>query len=69
MPRLNGAEAASVLRRGMPHVPIVLFTIYADDFGEKLASAVGDVGLSKPEGMSKLGEHLKVLLKPDESRD
>jgi two-component system, chemotaxis family, chemotaxis protein CheY len=70
MPRLNGAEAASVLRRGMPHVPIVLFTMYADDFGEKLASAVGvDVVLSKPEGMSKLSEHLKVLLDPDEPRD
>jgi DNA-binding NarL/FixJ family response regulator len=63
MPRLNGAEAASVLRRGMPHVPIVWFTMYADHFGEKLASAVGvDVVLSKPQGMSKLGEHLKILL-------
>ena len=67
MPRLNGAEAASVLRRAMPRVPIVLFTMYADDFGEKLASAIGvHVVLSKPEGLSKLGEHLKVLLNPTE---
>jgi DNA-binding NarL/FixJ family response regulator len=65
MPRLNGAEAASVLRRAMPKVPIILFTMYADDFGEKLASAIGvQVVLSKPEGLSKLGEHLKVLLNP-----
>jgi DNA-binding NarL/FixJ family response regulator len=65
MPRLNGAEAASILRRAMPKVPIVLFTMYADDFGEKLASAIGvHIVLSKPEGLTKLGEHLKSLLKP-----
>jgi DNA-binding NarL/FixJ family response regulator len=65
MPRLNGAEAASVLRRAMQKVPIILFTMYADDFGEKFASAIGvQVVLSKPEGLSKLGEHLKVLLNP-----
>jgi two-component system, chemotaxis family, chemotaxis protein CheY len=66
MPRLNGAEVASILRHAMPHVRIVLFTMYADDFGQKLASAIGvDVVLSKPEGLSKLGEHLKVLLNPE----
>jgi two-component system response regulator YesN len=65
MPRLNGAEAASILKHTMPHVRIVLFTMYADEFGQKLASAIGvDVVLSKPEGLSKLGEHLKVLLNP-----
>ena len=65
MPRLNGAEAASILRHVMPKVPIVLFTMYADDFGAKLASAIGvDVVLSKPEGLSKLGRHLRVLLNP-----
>jgi CheY-like chemotaxis protein len=65
MPRLNGAEAASILRQAMPKVPILLFTLYADDFGERLASAVGvNVVLSKPEGLSKLGKHLKALLNP-----
>jgi DNA-binding NarL/FixJ family response regulator len=66
MPRLNGAEAASVLRHAMPRVPIVLFTMHADDFGKKFASAIGvHVVLSKPEGLSKLlGEHLKTLLNP-----
>jgi CheY-like chemotaxis protein len=65
MPRLNGAEAASVLKRAMPKVPILLFTMYADDFGDRLASAIGvNVVLSKPEGLSKLGAHLKTLLNP-----
>jgi len=68
MPRLNGAEVASILRHVMPKVPIVLFTMYADDFGAKLASAIGvNVVLSKPEGLSKLGRHLKVLLNPKAS--
>ena len=67
MPRLNGAEAASILRRAMPKVPILLFTLYADDFGDRLAAAVGvNVVLSKPEGLSKLGKHLKALLNPTE---
>jgi DNA-binding NarL/FixJ family response regulator len=65
MPRLNGAEAANVLRRAMPKVPIILFTMYAEDFGEKLALAIGvQVVLSKPEGLSTLGEHIKALLNP-----
>jgi DNA-binding NarL/FixJ family response regulator len=68
MPRLNGAEVAGILKREMPRVQIILFTMYADQFGEKLASAIGvHVVLSKPEGLSVLGEHLKALLNgPDE---
>ena len=63
MPRLNGAEAATVLRSALPDTPIVLFTMYADPFGEELASAIGvQVVLSKPEGLTTLGEHLKVLI-------
>jgi response regulator NasT len=65
MPRLNGAEAASILRQAMPKTPILLFTMYADDFGDRLASAVGvNVVLSKPEGLSRLAKHLKALLNP-----
>jgi hypothetical protein len=49
----------------MPTVPIVLFTMYADNFGGKLASTLGvNVVLSKPEGLSKLCDHLKKLLNP-----
>jgi DNA-binding NarL/FixJ family response regulator len=65
MPRLNGAEVAGILKKEMPRVKIVLFTMYADQFGEKLASAVGiHVVLSKPEGLSVLSERLKALLNP-----
>jgi DNA-binding NarL/FixJ family response regulator len=67
MPRMNGAEAAGVLRSAMPRVPILLFTMFAGEFGEKLASAIGvNVVLSKPEGFTKLSEHLRALLNPTE---
>jgi DNA-binding NarL/FixJ family response regulator len=59
------AEVAGILKREMPRVQIILLTMYADHFSQKLASAIGiHVVLSKPEGMSVLGEHLKALLNP-----
>jgi len=63
MPELNGAEAALILRKAMPAVPIVLFTVYAEDIGPSLASAVGvDMVLSKPEGIDTLMSNLKPIL-------
>jgi two-component system response regulator EvgA len=65
MPRLNGAEAAGVLKRAMPRVPILLFTMFAGEVGERLASAVGvNVVLSKPDGLTNLSRRLKTLLAP-----
>jgi CheY-like chemotaxis protein len=66
MPRMNGAKAASVLKGMMPHVPIILFTLY--EFGDAIAAPVGvDVVLSKSEGVTELAQHLNILLGP--SRD
>ena len=41
MPRMNGVEAASVLKRMMPDVPIVWFTMYKELVGFSLTGAVG----------------------------
>jgi DNA-binding NarL/FixJ family response regulator len=30
MPEMNGAEAASVLKKSMPDVPIIVFTMFSD---------------------------------------
>src|SRR6266853_2585273 len=55
MPRMNGAEAASVLSQTMPDVPIVLLTLYQNVLGSALASAVGiRAVLDKTEGLGKL---------------
>jgi DNA-binding NarL/FixJ family response regulator len=63
MPKMNGAEAASVLKRMMPDVPIILFTMYGENIGKCLQSAIGvDVVLTKPEGMTRLVETINAAI-------
>src|SRR6266853_1445794 len=63
MPRMNGAEAASVLSQTMPDVPIVLLTLYQNILGSALASAVGiRAVLDKTEGLDKLVACVRSLL-------
>jgi DNA-binding NarL/FixJ family response regulator len=65
MPVLGGAEAASVLKRMLPLTKIVLFSMHLNEIPKALASAIGiDLTLSKSDGITKLGEHLKSLLAP-----
>jgi DNA-binding NarL/FixJ family response regulator len=63
MPELNGAEVASVLKSAMPDTRIILFTMYGENVGKYLSSAVGiDLVLSKPEGVSKLAAAIDSAL-------
>jgi NarL family two-component system response regulator LiaR len=63
MPELNGAEVASVLKGAMPDTRIILFTMYRDNVGKYLSSAVGiDVVLSKPDGGTKLAAAIDTAL-------
>jgi DNA-binding NarL/FixJ family response regulator len=63
MPRMNGAAAASVLKRRMPKIPIVLFTIFDKVMGKALASAVNvDLVLAKPNGLNDMLTHVEELL-------
>jgi DNA-binding NarL/FixJ family response regulator len=63
MPRMNGAAAASVLKRRMPQTPIVLFTIHDGVMGKALASAVHvDLVLAKPNGLKDMVTHAEELL-------
>jgi DNA-binding NarL/FixJ family response regulator len=64
MPRMNGAEAASILSTTMPDVPIVLLTLYQNVLGTALASAVGVKAIiDKTDGMDKLVACVRSLLK------
>jgi DNA-binding NarL/FixJ family response regulator len=66
MPEMNGAEAASVLKKLMPHVPIIVFTMFSENIGRSLTSAIGvDMVLSKPDGMRALVEAIDNLLSPN----
>src|ERR1700730_18711255 len=63
MPRMNGAAAASVLKRRMPKIPIILFTMYDELMSETFSSAVQvDLVLSKPNGFHEMVTHRQELL-------
>jgi DNA-binding NarL/FixJ family response regulator len=62
MPKLNGIETASILKKVLPETKIVLFTMY-DDYVKGLASAVGvDMVVSKPDGIAPLVGAIKAVL-------
>jgi DNA-binding NarL/FixJ family response regulator len=63
MPRMNGAEVASILKKTMPKVLIVLFTMQSNKIGRTLASAIGvDAVLSKPDGVRQIVETVNAVL-------
>jgi DNA-binding NarL/FixJ family response regulator len=67
MPRMNGAEAASILNQTMPDVPIVLLTLYLNVLGPALASAIGiKAVVDKTEGLDKLVACVRSLLQPSQ---
>jgi len=68
MPVMNGAEAASVLKKIMPKVPIIVFTMFSENIGRAMTDAIGvDLVLSKPDGMRALVEALENLLEPPQA--
>ena len=63
MPRMNGAEVASILKKTMPKILIVLFTMQSNKIGRTLASAIGvDAVLSKPDGVRQIVETVNAVL-------
>jgi DNA-binding NarL/FixJ family response regulator len=65
MPIMNGLDAARALKRLMPEVPIVMFSIYSASFTEKEARSAGISALvSKFEDMAALVGTARNLLYP-----
>jgi len=65
IPRMNGIEAAQVLRESLPDVPIVLFTLHKDIIPlSDLANLSIRAVLSKTDGVQFLADELHRLL-PD----
>lgn len=55
MPVMNGLEAARILRRMMPEVPVILYSAHADSSTKKAARSAGVCALvSKSENISVL---------------
>ena len=64
MPGMNGMETASVLKRLMPQVPIVAFSMYAELLGTSLPSTIGiDAVIDKLAGIGKVVECARSLLR------
>ena len=64
MPRLNGAEAATVLKNDIPETPVILFTLYTDPHADSICAVIGVDFISKVDGISKLLERVDALLPP-----
>jgi hypothetical protein len=72
MPKLNGVETASILRRTLPQTKIVGFSALGGDVDlrdELLATKKFDAVLSKLDGLEKLAEAVKALIPKAGSRD
>jgi DNA-binding NarL/FixJ family response regulator len=70
MPEMNGAEATSVLKRAMPELSVILFTMYAENIGRQLTSAIGvDAVLCKRDGMTQLGKVIDTMLRSGPALD
>jgi DNA-binding NarL/FixJ family response regulator len=65
MPVMNGLETARELKRVMPVVPIILFTLHGDIISDEQASLSGiDLVVAKSD-IARLGEHVRSLLQPN----
>jgi DNA-binding NarL/FixJ family response regulator len=65
MPRMNGLQAARILRRMLSDVPIILFTLHAGAivFSEAQVAGVSAV-VSKADGLDGLLRQVELLLEP-----
>ena len=65
MPVMNGLDAARVLKKLMPAVPLIMYSAFADEFGEQQARLIGiSEVVSKSEHVSVLIHKARRLLYP-----
>jgi CheY-like chemotaxis protein len=69
MPRLNGVEAASILKYILPQTPIILFTMFTDLHADSLSAFIAVDFVSKVDGVPRLLERVDTLLPPIASDD
>lgn len=63
MPNMNGIEVASVLKKMMPEVRIIVFTMFDGVPGPRLSSAAGvDLVVPKADGLHGLVKAVQQIL-------
>src|SRR6201984_3918377 len=65
MPRLNGAEAAYVLKNDMTETPVILFTMTDLNIGPMCAAIDVDF-ISNSDGVRKLLDRVDALFSPNQ---
>jgi len=66
MPVMNGLEATRAIKKQLPTVPVLLFTVYKSPELERESKRAGaDAVLSKTEGSSRLSQVVHFLLRGD----
>jgi DNA-binding NarL/FixJ family response regulator len=62
MPSMNGVEAASILKKTIPGVSVIMFTMYSENIPKRALSSMGvDVVLSKTDGIAHLVESINTI--------
>jgi CheY-like chemotaxis protein len=69
MPRLNGVEAASILKYILPKTPIILFTMHTYLHADSLSAFIKVDFVAKVDGVSRLLERVDTYLPPIVSDD
>jgi DNA-binding NarL/FixJ family response regulator len=68
MPKLNGIQVASVVKKNLPNTKTIVFTMYGD-YVKNVALAAGvSVIVSKPDGICTLLDAVEALIRPSQSR-
>jgi two-component system chemotaxis response regulator CheY len=63
MPGMNGGETAKVLKKSMPQVRIILFTLHEESVNQALAAAMGvDMVVAKPGAAFELLDCMRSVL-------
>ena len=63
MPGMNGVETASVIKKFLPNVRIIVFTMFDEALGSRISSAVGvDLVIPKTEGLTVLVKAVHNLM-------
>ena len=62
MPRVNGLQAAKILREVLPRTPIILFTFYKEAMSMQMAQAAGVSSVvSKTDQLTTLADEVQRL--------
>jgi len=61
MPNMNGVETAAILKKTIPGITIIMFTMYSENIPKSAISSMGvDLVLSKTDGIAHLVESINT---------